>query len=217
MNPQRVRPRSSSRTSELLSSSPQLILASGPPQRRAILEQLGVDFEVIVSGVDELESGPPEEVVLENAYRKAHAVAEGLAAGSLHAFGRYSAQNSTVLGVDTVVTLGGKVYGKPRDDADALETLRLLNGRTHRVLSGVCLIEGDRVRTAAAVTNVTFRRVDEEMLAWYLGTGEWEGRAGGYAIQGRGAALVAGIDGDYLNVVGLPVPTLLDLLPDLLQ
>ncbi len=124
-----------------------------------------------------------------------------------------------MLGVDTVVALGGTVYGKPPDAASARETLALLNGRTHRVLSGVCVVDrgGERVRTAAAVTQVTFRRLDDETLSWYLGTGEWEDRAGGYAIQGAGAALVAGIDGDYLNVVGLPVPTLLDLLPDLLQ
>lgn len=221
-----MRPRSSSRTSDLPGS--RLILASGSPQRRAILDQLGVEFEVVVSGVDELEAGPPEEVVLENAFRKATAVAALLGEGGQASFGRYSDQNSpgspqsddrAVLGVDTVVAVGGAVYGKPRDEADAAETLARLNGRTHRVLSGVCVIDrgGERVRTAAAVTNVSFRRLDERTLTWYLATGEWHERAGGYAIQGRGAALVAGIEGDYLNVVGLPVPTLLDLLPKLLQ
>ncbi len=176
-------------------------------------------FSVVVSGVDELTAGPPEEVVLENAHRKAVAVARGLAAGTLSRFDGYDRHNAIVLGVDTVVALGGRVYGKPADASDARETLTLLNGRTHRVLSGVCVVDrrGERVRTAAAVTTVTFRRCDEKTLTWYLGTGEWQDRAGGYAIQGRGAALVAGIEGDYLNVVGLPVPTLLDLLPDLLQ
>jgi septum formation protein len=191
-----------------------LILASGSPQRRAILEQLGVPFEVIVSGASELEAGPPEEIALENAYRKARAVVDGLASGS---DAPLQPGLPVVLGVDTVVIIGGMVYGKPRDADHALETLRLLNGRTHRVMSGVCVIEGDRTRTAAAVTTVRFRRIDERTLSWYVGTGEWEDRAGGYAIQGRGSALVAGIEGDYLNVVGLPVPTLLDLLPDLLH
>jgi septum formation protein len=178
-----------------------------------------VAFHVVVSGVDELEAGPPEEVVLENAHRKAVAVASGLADGALQRHDGYDRHNSTVLGVDTLVALGGGIYGKPADIGAAEKTLQTLNGRTHRVLSGVCVIDrgGERVRTAAAVTNVTFRRLDDEILRWYLGTGEWRDRAGGYAIQGRGAALVAGIDGDYLNVVGLPVPTLLDLLPDLLQ
>ena len=196
-----------------------LVLASGSPQRRAILEQLGVVFEVVVSNVEELAEGPPEEVVLENAHRKASAVARGLAEGADGSSDRSDGQNSRVLGVDTVVALGGAVYGKPRDAADARQTLALLNGRTHRVLSGICVIDrgGERVRTAAAATQVTFRRLDEPTLSWYLDTGEWRDRAGGYAIQGAGAALVAGIEGDYLNVVGLPVPTLLDLLPDLVQ
>jgi septum formation protein len=84
------------------------------------------------------------------------------------------------------------------------------------VLSGVCVIEGERVRTAAAVTEVRFQPLDERILAWYLDSEEWRERAGGYAIQGRGAALVAGIDGDYFNVVGLPVGTLQELLPQLI-
>jgi septum formation protein len=233
-----VRRRSSSPTSEPGTLSGQLILASGSPQRRAILEQLGVSFEVVVSNVDELEAGPPEEVALENAFRKARAVADGLAAraadglaaraadglaaGTVSPNGRYSAQNvHQVLGVDTVVALGATVYGKPTDAAHARETLERLNGRSHRVISGICVIDhlngAERVRSAAGATEVTFRRVDAPFLSWYIATGEWEGRAGGYAIQGRGAALVERIEGDYLNVVGLPVPTLLDLVPDLVQ
>jgi septum formation protein len=174
---------------------------------------------VVVSGVDELGAGPPEEVVLENAHRKAMAVVQGLTADAGGRSGPDGAQSARVLGVDTVVALGGQVYGKPADEAEARSTLERLNGRTHRVLSGVCAVDpgAERVRTAAAVTTVTFRRSDERTLAWYLGTGEWRERAGAYAIQGRGAALVAGIEGDYLNVVGLPVPTLLDLWDDLLQ
>ena len=111
--------------------------------------------------------------------------------------------------------LGREIYGKPADRAEAEATLRTLAGRRHTVISGVCVIDDGRPRTAAASTTVVFRGLDERLLAWYLASGEWRGRAGGYAIQGRGAALVAAIEGDYLNVVGLPVTTLLDLVPEL--
>ncbi len=182
-----------------------LVLASGSPQRRAILEQLDVEFSVQVSHVEELESGPPHEVALENAFRKASAVAStGADAGV------------PVLGVDTVVALGARLYGKPADLEEARATLTALAGRRHAVVSGICLIEDGRSRTAAAQTLVEFRALSDELIDWYLASDEWRGRAGGYAIQGRGAALVAAIEGDYLNVVGLPVPTLLELAPDLL-
>jgi septum formation protein len=182
-----------------------LVLASRSPQRRAILEQLGVEFSVQVPDVEELEAGPPHEVALENAYRKASAIAS---AGSDN--------GSPVLGVDTVVALGARLYGKPADPEDARATLTALAGRRHAVVSGVCLIADGRSRTAAAQTTVEFRALSDQLIDWYLTSEEWRGRAGGYAIQGRGAALVAAIEGDYLNVVGLPVATLLELAPDLL-
>jgi septum formation protein len=184
-----------------------MILASGSPQRRAILEQLGVPFRIEVSGVDEIEQGEAEEVALENARRKARAVATGQ---------RASGNAETVLGVDTVVALDERLYVKPEDREQAAATLRALAGRSHRVISGLCLIDPEGERAAAACTEVRFRPMDEPAIGWYLDTREWEGRAGGYAIQGRGAALVESIRGDYLNVVGLPVATLLDLLPTLL-
>jgi septum formation protein len=172
-----------------------VILASRSPQRRAILTQLGVDFEVVVPDVDEREDGDPREMVVENALRKARAV-----------------EGDLVLGVDTTVVVDGRSYGKPVDEADAERVLSLLSGRTHEVWSGIALNE----RTATACTKVTFRRVDEATMSWYLSSGEWRDRAGGYAIQGRGAALVERIEGDFWNVVGLPVPALLELAPDLL-
>jgi len=175
-----------------------LILASRSPQRRAILEQVGVDFEVLVPDVDELTEGEPGAVVVENALRKARAV-----------------DGELVLGCDTEVVLDGRVYGKPRDAAEAERFLRELSGREHRVVSGLALIESGEEATAVAWTGVTFRQLDEPTLRWYLGSGEWSGRAGGYAIQARGAALVERIDGDYLNVVGLPLATLLGLKPSL--
>jgi septum formation protein len=160
---------------------------------------------VTVPEVEELSAGPPEEVVTENAWRKASAVAA-------------AAPGRTVLGVDTIVALGLELHGKPADRAAAKLALRSLSGREHRVVSGICLIDPDtaRARTVSAVTLVRFRRLDATVIDWYLDSGEWRGRAGGYAIQGRGAALVAAIDGDYLNVVGLPLAALLDLAPDLL-
>lgn len=177
---------------------PRLILASRSPQRRAILEQIGVDFAVVVPDVEELTEGEPGAVVVENALRKARAVAGEL-----------------VLGCDTEVVLDGRVYGKPRDEREAEGFLRQLSGREHRVVSGLALIEDGAERTAVARTAVTFRELDEPTLRWYLDGGEWRERAGGYAIQGRGAALVERIDGDYLNVVGLPLATLLGLKPSL--
>lgn len=124
--------------------------------------------------------------------------------------------DSLVLGVDTVVSGGGWLYGKPADLAQARATLQSLGGRRHAVVSGVCLFEDGRWRTGASTTVVEFRALDEALIDWYLQSGEWRDRAGGYAIQGRGAALVAGIEGDFLNVVGLPVATLLTLAPGLL-
>jgi septum formation protein len=181
-----------------------LVLASRSPQRRAILDQLGVDFEVVVpAGVEELTSGPPHEVVAENAYRKAAAVAA-------------DRPEATVLGVDTEVAIGARVYGKPSSVDDARVMLTALSGRRHTVLSGVCVFADGRPRTVVESTAVDFRPLDDAVLDWYLAGEEWRERAGGYAIQGRGAALVARIEGDYFNVVGLPVPTLLELLPSLL-
>jgi nucleoside triphosphate pyrophosphatase len=180
-----------------------LVLASRSPQRRAILEQLGLEFSVRVPDVEELEAGPPHEVALENAYRKASAIAP-------------QAGDGLVLGVDTVVSLGARLYGKPADAEEARTTLTALAGRRHAVISGICLIEAGNVRSAAAQTGVQFRALDDRLMDWYLASGEWRERAGGYAIQGRGGALVAGIEGDFLNVVGLPVATLLELAPDLL-
>jgi septum formation protein len=182
-----------------------LVLASRSPQRRAILERLGVSFEVRPADVAELEEGDPGEVAVENALRKARAVA---AADALPAL---------VLGVDTVVALAGRVYGKPANEDHARETLRALSGSTHTVLSGLALIEDGRERTALAATEVVFRRLDDGLIDWYVALGEWRERAGGYGIQGAGAALVREVRGDYENVVGLPLAILLDLCPELLK
>jgi septum formation protein len=163
-----------------------------------------VPFSARAAGIEELEAGPPNEVALENAYRKATAVAE-------------REPDATVLGVDTVVALGARRYGKPRDRDSARATLGALAGHRHAVIGGLCLIEAGRVRTLAAITEVQFRPLSPEEIERYLDTQEWEGRAGAYAIQERGALLVREIKGDYLNVVGLPVAAIMELSPALLQ
>jgi septum formation protein len=184
-------------------AAPKLVLASRSPQRRAILESLGVPFEVRVTDVLEEDEGVPAVVAGENALRKA--VAGAGRAGEI------------VLGVDTLVAIGIEIWGKPPNEEAARETLRALSGRTHDVVSGVALVDDDgSVRATTTVTKVTFRPLDDPTVEWYLSSGEWEERAGGYAIQGRGGALVERIVGDYLNVVGLPVGALLELWPDLL-
>jgi septum formation protein len=176
-----------------------LILASRSPQRRAILQQLGVEFRVEPPEAEELAGGDAPRVVVENALRKARSV-----------------RGERVLGVDTAVVLDGRFFGKPRDEEEAETFLRRLSGRGHEVWSGVALRERRGERTTTAVTRVRFRLLEQRDLDWYLATGEWRDRAGGYAIQGKGAALVAEIEGDYSNVVGLPIPALVDLVPDLL-
>jgi septum formation protein len=181
------------------------------------------------SGAAELERGDPEDVALENALRKALAVQtvrrdrdaqRAQAAGALPARSTGGSPLAdtpeTVLGVDTLVTLHGALHGKPTDAAHARATLQALSGATHRVISGVALLAGDERRTALARTEVVFRELGAELLEWYLATGEWRARAGAYAIQGAGAALVREVRGDYENVVGLPLAVLLDLYPELL-
>jgi septum formation protein len=122
-----------------------------------------------------------------------------------------------VLGADTDVGLDGDVLGKPADATQAREFIARLAGRTHEVVGGIAIVrDGDLVHTSVEVTKVRFRSVTPAFVDWYVATNEWRGRAGGYAIQGAGAALIAGIEGDYLNVVGLPLARLLDALPELL-
>lgn len=173
-----------------------LVLASRSPQRSAILDQLGVEFRVEATDVDELTEGEPRELVLENARRKAHAI-----------------EADRVLGADTAVVLGDRVFGKPADASEAKEFLRALSGRSHEVHGGICLVDRGEERTAHAITKVRFRDLEAADLDWYLASEEWRERAGAYAIQGKGAALVEGIDGDYWNVVGLSVSALVGLAP----
>jgi septum formation protein len=166
---------------------------------------------VRVSNVAEIGRGAPEQVTVENARRKARAARE-------------EGTREAVLACDTVVALNGEIYGKPAGVQDARAILRSLSGVTHEVVSGLVLLlpaggaaGGGCERTAVASTEVSFRELSGDLLDWYLATGEWRGRAGGYAIQGAGAALVRAVAGDYENVVGLPLASLLDIYPELLS
>jgi septum formation protein len=180
-----------------------LLLASTSPQRRAILEQLGLPFDVVAPRY--VEHDPPDadpvELVRDHARGKARSVAA-------------EAGERPVLGVDTTVVCGGRVYAKPADAADAERTLEALGGSTHAVVSGLCLLTPGWEVVETETTLVTFRPLTPRDLGAYVAAGEWEGRAGGYAIQGRGAALVERIEGDYLNVVGLPAALLVRLLAE---
>lgn len=191
---------------------PPLVLASASPQRRALLARLGVPFAVRPSNAEELEQGEdPAAVAVENALRKARGA-------------KRPSEREAVIGCDTIVVLDGVIYGKPPDAAVARQTLRALGGRTHEVISGLALLlpaeEDSRQvleRTAVARTRVTFRPIDEELLEWYVGTEEWRGRSGGYAIQGAGAALALAVEGEEENVVGLPLRALREIYPELLS
>jgi len=184
---------------------PQLLLASRSPQRRALLAGLGVAFTVAPADVLERDRGEPVELAGDNALAKARAVAASAGPGAW------------VLGVDTVVAVDGVPYGKPTDRAGARRTLERLSGRTHQVLSGLALLPGRAPpRLHVERADVRFRALGPALVDWYLDCQEWRERAGGYAIQGRGAALVREIRGDPTTVIGLPVGALLDLVPGLL-
>jgi septum formation protein len=182
-----------------------LVLASRSPRRRAILDALGVEYAVVEPDVEEVREGRPEEIVLENARRKARAGLAGEDSGAV------------VLAADTEVVLDGVVFGQPADANRARASLEALSGRTHCVLTAVVLASHADQRSGVARSHVTFRELDEATLDLYLNSGEWRGRAGAYAIQGLGSILIERLEGDFSNVVGLPVPLLIELAPEILQ
>jgi nucleoside triphosphate pyrophosphatase len=172
--------------------APPIVLASESPQRRAILEQLGIPFVVVPPRFEERGRDPVQ-----------------LAAGKARSV---DGDGSPVLGVDTEVIVDGEALGKPAGEAEAEAMLERLSGRTHEVVSGLCLRTPAWEELHVETTLVTFRALTARDLAHYIGSGEWEGRAGGYAIQGLGASLVQRLEGDYLNVVGLPAALLIRVL-----
>ncbi len=182
--------------------TPPIVLASQSPQRRVILEQLDIPFTVVPPRYEERDSPDvdPVELVREHARGKARSVGPR--------------EECPVLGVDTAVVVDGDALGKPANAADAEAMLERLSGRTHQVVSGLCLITPGWEELHHETTRVAFRALTARDLAHYVGSGEWENRAGGYAIQGLGGSLAERIEGDYLNVVGLPAALLVRLLAD---
>jgi septum formation protein len=180
-----------------------VVLASGSPQRSEILGKLGVEFEVAVPGVQELTGGDPKTEVVENARRKAEAVA--------------SERGDLVIGCDTDVVLDGGALGKPADEHEARKYLDRMSGRAHQVLSGLCVIEDGEERSGLERTTVVFKQLSESEKERYIRFGEWRGRSGGYAIQTLGSTLVERLEGSVSNVVGLPVGLLVELAPRLLR
>jgi len=184
-----------------------IVLASASPRRAALLAQIGLPFRVHPSALNEaggsaeIGSEPPDVVVCRLARAKAEEVAAQVKRG-------------LIIGADTIVICEGRIFGKPRDEAEARDMLLRLAGRTHQVITGVAVVEAEtgHVEVDAAVTAITMRAFASTEAAAYVATGEPLDKAGAYAIQGRGALLVERIQGDYSNVVGLPLPTLARLL-----
>jgi septum formation protein len=176
-----------------------LTLASGSPQRAEILRKLGLEFEVVVSGVDELSEGDPELEVLENARMKARAVG----------------RDGMVIACDTDVVLDGKALGKPADAGESRRYLDRMSGRAHEVMSGLVVLMDSEERAGLDRTTVVFKELSEAEKERYVAFGEWKGRSGGYAIQTLGSTLVERVEGSVSNVVGLPVGLLFQLAPEL--
>lgn len=174
-----------------------LHLASKSPRRRELLSMLGLDFGILDLDIPEspAPAEPPEEYVRRVAREKA-------GAGLLRLAGQPEA---VVLGADTEVVLDGRIYGKPVDAADAAAMLRSLSGRTHAVISAVSMVSAGRELQAVSVSEVTFEAMSEDDIAAYLATGEWDGKAGAYAIQGMAQAFVSHLSGSHSGVMGLPL------------
>jgi septum formation protein len=197
-----------------------LVLASASPRRRELLAQAGFSFEVHPAHVPEEPNSNEDPIayVTRLAREKAQAVYNeimGAPSFSLSLRKGWDMKNLTVLGADTTVTLDNHILGKPEDPADAARMLRLLSGRTHLVITGVAVVTADRTEVAAEVTAVKFLTLSEEEIAAYIATGEPLDKAGAYAIQGRAARWIPRIEGDYFNVVGLPLALVSTLLENL--
>lgn len=171
-----------------------IVLASSSPRRKELLETAGIEFEIHVRDVDESipEGTNPTDAAVMTASKKAKAVAADFS-------------DCIVIGADTIVVCDGNILGKPKDSADAVRMLRMLSGREHEVITGVCLICGEDIRSFAKISKVRFYELSDDEINAYVATNEPNDKAGAYGIQGRGCTLVESIDGDYFNIVGLPV------------
>lgn len=179
-----------------------IVLASGSPRRKELLGMLGLRFEICPAvGEEKIEAGlAPDEVVRELARAKALEVAAR------------REKDSLVIAADTVVSLDGEILGKPHSEAEAEAMLKKLSGRSHKVYTGLCLVCGDRLLCDAEETSVRFRELSDAETAAYIKTGEPLDKAGAYGIQGKASLFIEGIDGDYYNVVGLPLCKLYGML-----
>jgi septum formation protein len=181
-----------------------LVLASSSPRRAEILERAGWPHEIMVAGIDEsvLPNEEPAVYVQRLARSKAEAVASRLSDG-------------VVLGADTTVVVANQILGQPVDDADARRMLRLLNAKWHDVLTGVAVLRvGGETRVGYETTRVRFAQMSEKEIDWYIATGEPFGKAGAYAIQGKASLFIAEIEGDYFNIMGLPIRLVYELTTD---
>ena len=171
-----------------------IVLASASPRRRELLEMMGLEFE-IVPAKDELDAEglPPAEAVAKIALGKAMSVA------------KLRAENDLVIAADTLVCLDGELLGKPKDEAEAFAMLKKLSGNEHQVYTGVAVSQGDKSVSCAEMTKVRFCRMSVEDIKNYIATFEPMDKAGAYGIQGKGAVFIEGIEGDYFNVMGLPL------------
>ncbi len=177
-----------------------IVLASKSPRRREILTSLGVKFDIISANADEsCDMQAPEQMVRELALRKGRATR-----ALLREQGAWD-EDTLIIASDTVVALGDAILGKPRDDAHAAEMLHALSGHDHRVVSGVALLQGEREISDFDVTQVRFAEMRDEEIDWYVKSGEPADKAGAYAVQGLASLWIKGLEGDYFNVVGLPV------------
>lgn len=179
-----------------------LILASASPQRRDLLAAAGYRFEVLEAEVEEDEVGRPDSIAEANALAKARQVSASL-----------GDPTAVVLGADTVVALEGRAFGKPADEAEAASMLGRLAGQVHLVHTGVAVVHAGRSVSEVATSEVTFRPLDPAEIAGHVASGEWRGRAGGYAIQGAAGAFVESLEGDLDTVIGLPLQLVARLLP----
>lgn len=177
------------------------ILASASPWRKRLLKRHGIDARIHISRFEEIKSGRPEDIVLYNACGKAAAIAS-------HYKG-HAKKNAIIIGVDTIGVLRGKILGKPEGREGARKMLKSMAGTTHRVISGLCVIDmaSGKMFKTAVTTKITFNKISESELEKYLDSGHWKGKAGSYAIQGRARKFLKKIDGDVTNVIGLPIPT----------
>jgi septum formation protein len=179
-----------------------VILASASPRRKELLSYIISEFEVIPSGIDEVAAGAPEDQVKQLAADKAADIAK-----------QYP--DALVIGADTLVAIDDRVLGKPSDEAEAADMLRMLSNREHRVYTGVAVVLGGHMKVDANMTHVQFAKLSDEEIREYIGTGEPMDKAGAYGIQGYGGKFIPGIRGDYFNVMGLPLNMLYNMLKEI--